>query len=193
MEWINKIPEELREKVREATKGMNLVDSKSGEWVPAAKISELTGKHKITVGDMQKEIDSLKLNNTSLQSKLDGFKDYEDLKSQVSTLTNQNEQMTLSNGLRDKLVTAGAAYPELLIKNLGELKNDMDFETVTNELKEKYPLSFKTVSTSGAGTGGQSKPMTEDEKRQFEINKEFNKPQKSFADFANILGKIKKE
>ena len=183
MEWINRIPEDIREQVRAAVKDLNLVDSKSGEWVPATKISELTTKHKTAIKDMQLTIDTLTGEKSSLQNKLDGFKDYED----------QNQQMTLSNGLRDKLVAAGAAYPELLIKNLGELKSDMDFDAATEDLKTKYPLSFKTVSTSGAGSTGQGQQLSDEEKRQYDINKEFNKPQKTFADFANILGKIKKE
>ena len=193
MEWLNRIPEDIREQVRAAVKDLNLVDSKSGEWVPATKISDLTTKHKTAIKDMQLTIDTLTGEKSSLQNKLDGFKDYEDLKTQVTDLTNQNQQMTLSNGLRDKLVAAGAAYPELLIKNLGELKSDMDFDAATEDLKTKYPLSFKTVSTSGAGSTGQGQQLSDEEKRQSDINKEFNKPQKTFADFANILGKIKKE
>lgn len=183
MEWINRLPQELQEAVRAATKGLNLVDANSGEWVPASKISDLTAKHK-------KAIEDLKNDSQGLQSKLDGFKDYEELKNQVQSLTDSNEQLILSNGLRQALTKAGAAYPDLLIKAKGKLDKNMDFATVTEELKNEFPLSFKVASTSGAGSNTQGKQLTDTEQKQLEINQTFNKPNKSFNDYVNIVSKL---
>lgn len=186
MDWINLLPENMQAEVRKVTKDLKLVDSNSGDWVPASKISELSKKHKTELENSTKELKELK-------DKLSSMGDYDTIKSDLESKSNEISKLTLSHSLANTLRGEGAEYPEVLINQV-ELKEGIDFDKTVKDLKDRYPLYFKGQTITSAGSINNSgPPLTNEELRQQKINETLNKPTKTFQDFANVLNTMNKK
>lgn len=172
-DWIDELPEDIRETVRKNTE--NLVPKDSGEWVPANKINEINNKNKAKVEE------------------LEGFKTkYEELletsktdKTTMEEYKTKYEKLQSNTEYEKKLRAAGAQYPELFLD-----KEEKDIE----KLKEQYPLYFKTNTTNSQQSGeGKKKDPTPAELRQEEIKTLRAKQFKTPGDYARIFTLMNKK
>lgn len=141
------------------------------------QIDKIMAEHGKTLNSVKKKLEEKEQETTLLSEKVSTFekqnkdtekllKDNEDLKKQYETLQNNSKleletrdkkisEIITTGLLKDELAEMGAAYPDLLIKNInyenvivkdGQILNK---ETVFNPLKENYKDLFKTKTLEG--------------------------------------------
>jgi hypothetical protein len=141
------------------------------------QIDKIMTEHGKTLNSVKKKLEEKEQETTLLSEKVSTFekqnkdtekllKDNEDLKKQYETLQNNSKleletrdkkisEIITTGLLKDELTEMGAAYPDLLIKNInyenvivkdGQIINK---ETVLNPLKDTYKDLFKTKTVEG--------------------------------------------
>jgi uncharacterized membrane-anchored protein YhcB (DUF1043 family) len=173
--WIDELPEEVRETVRNNTK--DLVPKNTGEWVPASKINEVKNKTLEQFKDyeqLKQEAEKVK----TLQGEIETYKgDIEKYKGDL-------EKHKATSEYEKKLRNAGVVYPELFV---GQEEQDIE------QLKTKYPMYFKKVETNSQGSGDNQPTKTPEQIREQEINNLKDKPNKTRRDYARLFSLLNKK